>query len=44
MGELKAMREEVEILAYRSSDHDDRIVILEELHTDAKSHSHISIT
>lgn len=36
MGELKTIREEVEMVAHRSSNHEDRIVILEEIHPGGK--------
>lgn len=32
MGELKAIREEMTILTYRSSDHEDRLEKLENIH------------
>jgi hypothetical protein len=37
MGELKAIREETSVLAYRSSNHEDRVTKLEEIHP---HHSH----
>lgn len=40
MGELKAIREEHELMAYRVSDHSDRIEVLEQLHENIKSHKH----
>ncbi len=34
MGELKAIREEQAVLSGRVSDHDDRLDMLEEIHSD----------
>lgn len=36
MGEVKTIREEVTLVAYRSSDHTDRIEALEKIHPDGR--------